>query len=87
MFLPTTLDKIKDGKMVRFGSCAASSLIWEGGGGLLFHFILSKIVVWRRLVDATGDSKSLLPEAYLLILEKIASIQALGGQYIFMFLL
>ena len=46
----------------------------RGEGGLLFHFILSKIVVWRRLVDATGDSKSLLPEAYLLILEKLASI-------------
>ena len=48
----------------------------RGGGGadLLFHFVLSKIVVWRRLVDATGDSKSFLPEAYLLILEKIASI-------------
>ena len=33
MLLSTILDKIKDGKMVRFGSCAASSLIWEGGGG------------------------------------------------------
>ena len=36
--------QIKDGKMARFGFCAASSLIW-GDGGLLFHFILSKIVV------------------------------------------
>ena len=36
----------KDGKMARFGFCAASSLIWGGGGGggLLFHFILSEIV-------------------------------------------
>ena len=43
------LPKIKDGKLVLFGFCAASSLIWgvgEGGGGggggvgdggLLFH--------------------------------------------------
>ena len=29
--------------MARFAFCAASSLIW-GDGGLLFHFILSKIV-------------------------------------------
>ena len=29
--------------MARFGFCAASSLLW-GDGGLLFHFILSKIV-------------------------------------------
>ena len=39
--------QIKDGKMARVGFCAASSLIWgrgEEGGGLLFHFILSKIV-------------------------------------------
>ena len=40
---------IKDGKMARFGFCAASSLNWGGGGGggdggLLFHFILSEIV-------------------------------------------
>ena len=42
------LPQIKDGKMARFGFCATSSLIWgEGGGGdggLLFHFISSKIV-------------------------------------------
>lgn len=38
------LPKIKDGKMACFGFCTASSLIW-GDGGLLFHFILSKIVV------------------------------------------
>ena len=25
--------QIKDGKMARFGFCAASSLIWGGGGG------------------------------------------------------
>ena len=31
-------------EMARFSFCAASSLIW-GDGGLLFHFILSKIVV------------------------------------------
>ena len=41
--------QIKDRKIARFGFCAASSLI-EGGGrggvwGLLFHSILSKIVV------------------------------------------
>ena len=42
MFLSTILDKIKDGKMVRFGSCAASSLIWEvgGGGGVVCYSIL-----------------------------------------------
>ena len=33
-----------EGKMARFGFCTASSLIW-GDEGLLFHFILSKIVV------------------------------------------
>ena len=33
-----------EGKMARFDFCAASSLIW-GDEGLLFHFILSKIVV------------------------------------------
>ena len=40
--------QIKDRKMARFGFCAASSLIGGGGGGsmgLLFHSILSKIVV------------------------------------------
>ena len=39
--------QIKDGKMARVGFCAASSLIrgrGEEGGGLLFYFILSKIV-------------------------------------------
>ena len=35
--------KIKDGKMVHFGSCLTPSLIL-GDGGLLFHFIQSKIV-------------------------------------------
>ena len=37
---------IKDGKLARFGFCAASSLICGGrggDGGLLFHFIRSKI--------------------------------------------
>ena len=34
---------IKDGKMARFGFCAALSLNW-GNGGLLFYFILSEIV-------------------------------------------
>ena len=40
--------QIKDGNMARVGFCAASSLIWGRGegGGLLFHFILSKIVGW-----------------------------------------
>ena len=40
--------QIKDAKMARLGLRRASSLIWGGGGeggGLLFHFILSKIVV------------------------------------------
>ena len=31
--------------MARFGFRAASSLIWGGEGGLLLHFIFSKIVV------------------------------------------
>ena len=43
--VPPPSPKIKDVKMARFGFCAASSLIWgRGGWGLLFHFILSKIV-------------------------------------------
>ena len=54
MMQATTLDKIngktrlpltpksKIGRWCVFALCAASSLIW--GGGLLFHFILSKIV-------------------------------------------
>ena len=46
---PLPSPDIKDGKMERFSFCTASSLIWGGGGGmvergLLFHFILSKIV-------------------------------------------
>ena len=41
--------KTKDGKMARFGFCAASSLIW-GDGDLLFHFILSKIVEADRFI-------------------------------------
>ena len=41
---PLPPPQIKDGKMARFGFCAASSLIW-GEGGLLFHFIRSNIVV------------------------------------------
>ena len=37
--------KSRMGKWRVFALCAASSLIWGGGGGrLLFHFILSKIV-------------------------------------------
>ena len=35
--------------MARFALRAASSLIW-GDGGLLFHFILSKIVVPEIIV-------------------------------------
>ena len=42
-----SLLQIKDGKMARFGFCAALSLIWGMGFGLLFHFILSKIVARR----------------------------------------
>ena len=44
--LPPLPPPIKDGKLARFGFCAASSLICGGGGGdggLLLHFILSKI--------------------------------------------
>ena len=43
---PPPVPQIKDGKIARFDLCAASSLIWRGGGvgGLLFHFIMSKIV-------------------------------------------
>ena len=33
-------------EMAFFGFCAASSLTWEGGGGLLFHFIMSKIALF-----------------------------------------
>ena len=29
---PPPPPQIKDGKMARFGSCAASSLLWGGGG-------------------------------------------------------
>ena len=36
-----------DGKMARFGFCEASSLGW--GGGLLFHSILCKSVVYITL--------------------------------------
>ena len=36
--------------MGRYGFCAASSLIWgRWGGGLLFHFILSKTVVSKKI--------------------------------------
>ena len=45
---PLPPPQIRDRKLARFGFCAASSLIWGGwgvGGGLLIHFILSKIVV------------------------------------------
>ena len=43
---PTPPHQIKDGKWRVLALHAASSLIWGGGfdGGLLFHFILSKIV-------------------------------------------
>ena len=41
---PPSVPTPPEGKMARFGFCAASSLIW-GDEGLLFHFILSKIVV------------------------------------------
>ena len=44
-------------KIVRFGFCAASTLIW-GDGGLLFHFILSKIV-------ATSNSKLVTSKSQL----------------------
>ena len=37
-------------EMSRFGFCAASSLTWEGGGGLLFHFIMSKISIFKKKI-------------------------------------
>ena len=40
---PPPPPKSRMGKWGIFALCAASSLIW-GVGGLLFHFILSKIV-------------------------------------------
>ena len=48
---PPPPSTIKARKIARFGFCAASSSTFFGGGGvggavgLLFHFILSKIVV------------------------------------------
>ena len=36
--------------MARFGFCAASSLTWEGGWGLLFHFIMSKIAIFLKKI-------------------------------------
>ena len=45
--------QIEDGKMVRLGFRTASSLI-SGEGGLLLHFILSKIVVVYSM--KTGSS-------------------------------
>ena len=41
--LDSPFPQIKDGKMARFGPSRAFILDW-GDGGLLFHFILSKIV-------------------------------------------
>ena len=44
---PPPPPKIKDGKMARF--CPSRAFILDlggGGGGLLFHFILSKIVAF-----------------------------------------
>ena len=35
-------------KMAWFGFCAALSLTWEGDGGLLVHFILSKIAIFKK---------------------------------------
>ena len=47
--------QIKDGKMARFGFCATSSLIWADGG-LLFHFISSKIVVyWAQMKNLQNN--------------------------------
>ena len=49
--------EIKDGKMGCYGFCVASSLIWGrwGGGGLglrlLFHVILSKTVVSKKIAS------------------------------------
>ena len=45
---PPPKKKIKDGKMARF--CPSCGFIFDlrGGGGSLFHFILSKIVATNR---------------------------------------
>lgn len=40
---PPPPPEIKDGKILRFGFCMPSALIW-GDVGLLFHLILSKLV-------------------------------------------
>ena len=45
--LPPAHSPLNQGlEMARFGFCAASSLTWEGGWGLLFHFIMSKIAIF-----------------------------------------
>ena len=36
--------------MAWFGFCAALFLTWEGGGGLLVHFILSKIAIFEKKI-------------------------------------
>ena len=44
-----------DGKMARFALRANSSLILGGGGGLISHFILSKIVDGRAATTCGKD--------------------------------
>ena len=46
----------QDGKMARFGFCASQILDLGGDGGLLFHFISSKIVVQRLYSYAANES-------------------------------
>ena len=63
---PPNSSKIKNVKMARFGFCAASSLIFFGGGGdgdLLFHFILSKIVGWTGCIKLNWKPKLLQTKA------------------------
>ena len=52
---PPPPPQIKDGKMARF--CPSRGFILDlGDGGLLFHFILSKIVAKLRVQGPSGTS-------------------------------
>ena len=50
-FIPSS--QIKDGKVACFGFYSASSFLW-GDLGLLFHFIVSKIVRSRLILILTS---------------------------------
>ena len=54
---PPPPPQIKDGKIARFCPSRAFILDLGGDGGLLFHFILSKIVAWRKRVFDFADFK------------------------------